>query len=119
MARRKAQPNSEPSRKIRPATTPEARENQLISLAYDLVEARLRDGTASASETTQLLKQGSLKMQLELKKLEKETALISSKKDALESSQRMEQMYTNALNAMRAYSGQKVEDDDPDILGID
>lgn len=44
--------NSSNNQRIRPALTPEARENQLISLAIDLVEQRLIDGTASSQETT-------------------------------------------------------------------
>ena len=50
---------------MRPALTPEARENQLISLAIDLVEQRLIDGTASAQETTHFLKLASRKAKLE------------------------------------------------------
>ena len=42
-------------RKIRPALTPEAREKQLVALAVDLVEKRLREGTASSQEVTQIL----------------------------------------------------------------
>ena len=57
---------SNPSRKMRPALTPEARENQLISLAVDLVEQRLIDGTASSQETTHFLKLGSMKNRLEM-----------------------------------------------------
>ena len=41
---------------MRPALTPEARENQMISLAMDLAEKRLRDGSASSQEVTHFLK---------------------------------------------------------------
>ena len=63
MARRK--PTSGTTRKSRPALTPEARENQLIAKAYDLVEQRLDDGTATSQETTHFLKLGSAKAKLE------------------------------------------------------
>ena len=36
------------TKKNRIATSPEARENQLIALAVDLAEQQLRDGTASS-----------------------------------------------------------------------
>ena len=38
--------------KMRPAISPEARENQCISLAMDLAEQQLRDGTASSQLIT-------------------------------------------------------------------
>ena len=103
MARRK--PTSGTTRKSRPALTPEARENQLIAKAYDLVEQRLDDGTATSQETTHFLKLGSVKAKLELEKLRKETDLLVSKKEVLDSSKRMEELYSEALNAMKRYGG--------------
>ena len=99
-------------RKIRPALTPEARENQLISLATDLVEQRLLDGTASSQETTHFLKLGSTKNRLELAKLEEENKLLRAKTEALQSQKRVEELYTNALNSMRRYSGQGGSDEE-------
>lgn len=108
----KRKPTSGTKRKPRPALTPEARENQLISMAYDLVEQRLLDGTATSQETTHFLKLGSTKARLEMEKLEKENNLLVAKKDALDSSKRIEELYSNALEAMKTYSGNKgVEDD--------
>ena len=57
-------------RRMRPALTPEARENQLVSLAVDLAEQQLRDGTASSQVITHYLKLGSTKERLEKEKLE-------------------------------------------------
>lgn len=62
---KKKQSDTSSGKKIRPALTPEARENQLISLAVDLVEQRLLDGTASAQEVTHFLKLGSMREKLE------------------------------------------------------
>ena len=93
------------TRRPRPATNPEARENQLISMAYDLVEQRLMDGTATSQETVHFLKLGSSKTELEKKKLEKENNLLVAKKEALDASKRIEELYSNALDAMRVYSG--------------
>ena len=111
---KKAKPTSaktEP-RKIRPALTPEARENQLIALAVDLVEQRLLDGTASSQETTHFLKLGSMKNRLEMEKLQEENRLRKAKTDVLQSSKRVEGLYTEAIKAMRRYSGQRDDDCD-------
>lgn len=91
--------------KRRPALTPEARENQLIALATDLVEKRLREGTASSQETTHFLKLASTKARLEKEILEKQKELIDAKTENLKSTKRLEELYANALKAMRDYSG--------------
>ena len=92
-------------KKMRPALTPEARENQLISLAVDLVEQRLLDGTASSQETTHFLKLGSSKNRLELEKLEEENKLLRAKTENLQSQKNIEEAYLKAINAMKRYSG--------------
>ena len=103
--------SSSPSRKIRPALTPEARENQLISLAIDLVEQRLIDGTASSQETTHFLKLASTKARIEKEILEKQKELISAKTENLKSAQKIEELYEEAINAMRHYNGQGDSDE--------
>ena len=105
MAKVKAPNSSGSPRRGRPALTPEARENQMISLAVDLVEQRLLDGTASAQETTHYLKLATRKARLEAEILEKQAKLIDAKTEALESQRHMESIYLEALNAMRSYSG--------------
>ena len=106
MKKAKAVTSSESSRKMRPALSPEARENQLVSLAVDLAEKQLRDGTASSQVITHFLKLGSTKERIEKEILEKQKELIEAKTQALQSAQRIEELYSNALNAMRNYSGQ-------------
>lgn len=103
--------NTNSSRKMRPALTPEARENQLISLATDLVEQRLIDGTASSQETTHFLKLATSKARLEKEILEKQKELITAKTESLQSQKRVEELYTKALNSMRIYAGQGEPDD--------
>lgn len=93
------------TKKIRPALTPEARENQLISLAVDLVEQRLIDGTASSQEVTHFLKLGTTKERLEREKLAEENKLLRAKTENLQSQKRVEELYIEALNAMKNYSG--------------
>lgn len=103
----KVKPSPAPSsqRKIRPALTPEARENQLISLATDLVERRLIEGTASSQETTHFLKLASSKYKEEVTRLRHENELIKAKTKALEDAADMKGLYAEAIAAMRRYSG--------------
>ena len=103
---------SNPSRKMRPALTPEARENQLIALAVDLAEKQLMEGTASSQVITHYLKLGSTKERIEREILEKQKELIVAKTENLQSAKRIEELYTNALNAMKNYSGQANSGDD-------
>lgn len=105
MPRIKKTDSSNTDRKIRPALTPEARENQLIALAVDLVQQRLLDGSASSQETTHFLKLGSMKNQLEMEKLREENKLLKAKTESIQSAKRVEELYAEAINAMRRYSG--------------
>lgn len=98
-------------RKIRPALTPEARENQLIALAVDLVEKRLIEGTASSQETTHFLKLGSTKNQLEMEKLREENKLLQARTEALQSAKKSEELFNEAIKAMQRYSGNGGNDD--------
>ena len=93
-----------------PATTPEARENQLIQLAVDLAEKQLSKGTASSQVISHYLKQGSTKERIEKDILEKQRELIIAKTESIKSAKRVEELYKNALDAMRAYSGQDDSD---------
>lgn len=101
--------SKKPSRKRRPATTPEGRENQLISLAADLAERQLIEGTASSQVITHFLKLASTREKLEQERLHRENILLSAKVDQLASAKRIEELYEAALKAMRNYAGQ--EDD--------
>lgn len=95
-----------------PATTPEARENQLIALAVDLAETQLIRGTASSQVIAHYLKLGSTRERLEKEMLQKQSELIQAKTESLHSAKDVQELYTKALNAMRNYSGQAGEDDD-------
>lgn len=96
----------------KPAATPEQRENQLISLATDLAAAQLEEGTASAQVITHYLRLGSTREKLEQEKLVKENELLETKRELMASAKRVEELYESALNAMRAYSGAVVEEED-------
>ena len=112
MPRKKASLSSEPRKRMRPALTPEARENQLISLAVDLAEQQLRDGTASSQVITHYLKLGSTKERIEKEILEKQKMLIEAKTQSLQSQQRIDALYEEAIKAMRTYSGNGESEDD-------
>nr|DAJ42761.1 MAG TPA: hypothetical protein [Caudoviricetes sp.] len=111
MAKVKASNSSRSTRKMRPALTPEARENQMISLAVDLAEQQLREGTASSQVITHYLKLGSTKERIEKEILEKQKELISAKTENLKSMQKIEELYDNAIKAMRKYNGQGDNDE--------
>ena len=106
MKKAKAASSSSSSRKMRPALTPEARENQMISLAMDLAEQQLRDGTASSQVITEFLKRGSEKARLENEKLKEENQLLRAKTESIESAKEIKELYAEALTAMRRYAGQ-------------
>ena len=89
----------------RPATTPQGRENQLIAKAFDLVEQRLIDGTASATETTALLKLGSSRERLEQLRIAHENELLVVKKEAMEASVKSDELFREAMDYFRAYTG--------------
>lgn len=104
--------STQQSQSSRPFMTPEGQENHLISLANNLVEQRLLDGTASSQEVTHFLKLGSTKERLEREKLEEENKLLRAKTEALQSMKQTEELYGNAIAAMRRYSGQGDRDED-------
>lgn len=103
------------SREFAPAISPEARELQIASQAYDLVEQRIRDGTATSQETTYFLKLSSPSEKLRKEKLAKEIELLEAKTDAIKAVKRMDEVYMDAINAMRLYQGIGGEDNEEDI----
>lgn len=111
--RRLEEPDSTTPRRP-PATTPEGRENQLISMAVDLAEQRMRDGTATAQEIVHFLRLGSPREQLERDRLERENKLLDAKVESLVAAKGMEDLIQEALTAMRSYSGQELLDDPND-----
>ena len=99
------------TKSMRPALTPEGRENQLISLAVDLAERQLREGTASSQVITHYLKMGSVREKLERDKLIEENKKLGAQTQALESAKNTEEMYAKAIKAMIKYSGHEAMDD--------
>lgn len=98
------------------ALTPEARENQVINRAYDLAERRIIEGTASDTLLSHFLKMGSSKARIEKEILEREKELVTARTEALQSTKRSEEMFAEALAAMKHYNGQEDDGDDEEVL---
>lgn len=101
----------------RPATTPEGREQELAAAAYDLAEEQIRTGTASSQVITHFLKMGSTRERLEQERMRHEVNLMEVKREQLEGQIHIEELYKNAIEAMRGYSGlEPAVDSDADEL---
>lgn len=112
---RKKEQSQEPIREKFPtARTPEEKENQMISYAFDQAEQELREGRASSQIVLHFLKLGSTRERLEQDKLKEEVKLVQAKTESIESNERSEQAYIDAINAMKRYSGQGGYDDEED-----
>lgn len=98
----------------RPAATPEARELELSAAAYDLAEDQIHDGTASSQVITHFLKAGSMRERLEQQRMHHEIELMEVKKEQLASQARMEDLFTNAIQAFRGYAGLEAGEDSVD-----
>src|SRR3954467_3986871 len=101
-------------RRSPPARTPEAREDELAALAYDLAESQIQSGTASSQVITHFLKAGSRRERMEQMRMEYEIELMQVQKEQLEGQKRGEELYLSALRAMRVYSGQGSSEDEFD-----
>jgi hypothetical protein len=101
-------------RKRRPANTEKGREDQLISLAVDLAEKQIIEGTASSQVITHFLKLGSSREKLEQERLRGENEVLKAKVEAMASAKRIEELYSEALSAMKAYAGQDPLEEDFD-----
>lgn len=99
-------------RKETPARSPEGRMNQLINLAVDDTERRLRNGTASSQIITALLKLATTKAQLELEKLRSDIALQKAKEQEIDNASNNEMYAKAALDAFRSYKGDRLDDEE-------
>lgn len=111
MAGRKAEPSDMAPRR-RPATTPEQRQNRLTAMAYDYAEAAMQNGTASSQIVTHFLKVGSIREQFELEKIRHENDLLDARVIGMATGKNIEELYGNAIEAMRSYRGEEDEEFD-------
>lgn len=98
----------------RPATTDENRESQLVSMAQDLAERQMMDGTASSQIISHFLKAGSTRERIEKDRLRREVELLEAKVENLQSMRNAEEMFTKALSAMKTYTGQGDDEEAPE-----
>lgn len=103
-------PIEQPKRRSKPALTPEGRENQLISMAYDLAEKHLREGTATSQEICHFLRMGSPNTRLEQENLRLKKEKMAAEIEQIQSQKRVEELYANALAAMKSYGMHSDED---------
>lgn len=102
----------EPEYRMPPATSPEKREHQLVSLAVSLAEQQLREGTASAQVITHYLKLASTREQLEQEKISHENILLQAKTEQIAAAGRIESLYEDAISAMKRYQGDDLPDEE-------
>lgn len=100
------------TKRVKPALTPEGRENQLVSLAVDLAEKQLLEGTASSQVITHYLKLGTMKHKAEMEKLERENELLRAKTESLQSAKKVEELYAQAMEAFKGYRSSANDYDD-------
>lgn len=102
-----------------PAKNPEARENQLINLAINETEKRLRNGTASSQILTVLLKLATTKTQLEIEKLRSDISLQKAKEQEIKDKESNRDLFTKALDAFRSYKGDSFDDEEDEEYEYD
>lgn len=87
------------------ATTMEGRENELIALAYDAAEERIRNGTASSQEIVHFLRLGSEKERMAQEEIRADIELKRARVKAIVDGEHLEKVYNDAIEAMKRYSG--------------
>lgn len=118
MANKKETTKPATKSKSRIATTIEARTNQAISIATDLALAQLKDGTATSQVICHFLKLGTAQAQLDLEKTKRENKLLEVKAEAIDSGKKLEELYSNAIKAMRNYQGVMGDDTEEEQIDI-
>lgn len=104
--------SSKSSKKLPPVSSPEAREKQLINIAYDEAEKRIQNGTATSQLLTFFLKLGSMKEKMEMEKLKTELKLSEAKIKQIDSQEDIKELYQRAIEAQKRYRGTAFEEDD-------
>ena len=97
---------NQPRTRRKPALmSQEARMSKLTSMALDLIEERLANGTATSQETTYFLRYHCREADLKEQLLEKQVQLMEAKAENLKAQQKSEELYAKAIEAMRSYQG--------------
>lgn len=95
--------------RLPPARTRPRRVQQLVNLAENLVEERLRQGTASPTEVTAILRLGSEVELANIERIKMHTEYLKAQKAKAESETVREELFTNAIAAITGY--RPTEDD--------
>lgn len=106
MATKKTKPPMAPSPSV------EGRINQIVALAFDEAERRILDGTASSQLLTEFIKMGTPKAQIENANLAKQSTLLDAKTENIKQTSNQAQMYKEAMDAFKKYSGHKRDIED-------
>lgn len=99
-------------KKSSPASSPQARENQIINLAYNEAEKRIRDGSATSQLLTFFLKLGSIREQMELEKMRSDLRLTEAKIKQIDEQKDIKELYEKAIEAQKRYRGNMFSDDE-------
>lgn len=86
------------------AKSPEEQQDRCIAYAVALAEKQLEEGTASQQVILHYLKLADTKERLRSEKLEGEIKLLQAKVDSIEASKRADELYEQAIAAMKAYA---------------
>lgn len=89
-----------------PALTDEAQEKKMITLAVQLAEKQLRDGTASSQVITHYLKLGSTTTMLEKELLKKQIKFTEAKTKNASAADQNADLLNRAISAMQQYRGE-------------
>ena len=100
------------SREFAPAISSEARDAQMSALAYDLVEQRMRDGTATSQETCYFLKLSCPQQKLDVEKKKKEIELLEAKTEQIKAAKRLDEVYSEAISAFKLYGGEQDDEEE-------
>lgn len=98
-------------KKQEPAKTVEGRENQLINLAVNLAEEKLKNGTASSQIICTLLNLATTKARLELEKIRSDVQVAEARVKQIQDQETSKDLYAQALQAFRSYQGASMEED--------
>lgn len=102
------------SKKSPPASSPRARENQIVNLAYDEAEKRIRDGSATSQLLTFFLKLGTMREQMELEKMRSDLRLADAKIKQIEEQKDIKELYQKAIEAQKRYRGESFYEEEED-----
>ena len=95
---------SDKSKKQTPPVTPEARFNKLTSLALDQIEVELLEKRATSQTLKAFLDLATHEAKLKQEQLKLQNRLLQAKIESEESTNRVEEMVVEVLDALKSYT---------------